>query len=249
MKTIELKVTAENFAEDHSGNNSYECNVFGSKINIFRSVDDEWAFQSEVPRLIAQGSVFVYLEELNFGLQKASKCIRDGGRGDEDGYGVEPDTWMVAYLNSDLKFVSPFALEDSSINRNIANFLEAGIYPFEDDGTVKIDPFYKVERDYRIPDCFKVLKDNNWGFANSKFEIIIPPAYKIIHGDRNGMVCFRQHNDLCGLLNLQNELVIPDIYDYLSFIDEDEFWGCYRARLNGKTGIIDRHNKIIKEII
>ena len=29
------------------------------------------------------------------------ECIAEGYNGDEDGYGVEPDTWMIGYLNKE----------------------------------------------------------------------------------------------------------------------------------------------------
>lgn len=39
-------------------------------------------------------------------------CIRMGDRGDEDGYGVEPDTWLVARLNPDGSWLTPWYIEE-----------------------------------------------------------------------------------------------------------------------------------------
>ena len=246
MEFIELQVTAVNFADlpmdDQIGRN--DKSSFGNRKIEW---DDYFAYREAVPSLIKRGKILASLSNLDFGLMKAFYCIKDGGRGDSDGYGVEPDTWVVAYLNAEMKFVSPFALEDSHINRTIANFLEAKIDPFYQDGSVKNCPFDKVERDFRMPEYFRILRGNDWGFANSRLEMIIPPAYKYAMGDLNNLVHIRMHNDLWGLLNLQNEVVIPAIYDYLTFIDRDEFGGCYRASLNGKTGILNQNNEIIKE--
>lgn len=243
---MELKVTAANFSDlpldDQIGRN--EKSSFGNQKIEW---DDYFAYREAVPEIIKRGQIFASLSNLDFGLIKAIYCIRDGGRGDEDGFGVEPDTWIAAYLNADFKFVSPFALDDSRINRNIANFLEANIDPFNEDGSVKKCPFDKVERDCRMPQYFRILQGNDWGFANSRLEVLISPAYKYVMGDLNNLVRIRMHNDLCGLLNLQNEVVIPAIYDYLTFIDKDEFCCCYRASLNGKEGILNKNNEVVKE--
>jgi len=246
MRSIELKVTSANFADlfldDQVGDN--DTRSFGKqKIDL----DDYFAYKYAIPKIIKEGKIYATIKDEGFNLLSAIHCIKDGGRGDSDGYGVEPDTWIVAYLNMKKEFISPFALADSNINQNISNLLVAGINPVNEDGTIKICPFDKVEKDFRMPGYFRILQGNDWGFANSYLDVLIPPAYKIIYGDRNGKVCFRQHNNLCGLLNLQNEIVIPALYDYLSFIDDEEFLGCYRASLNGKTGVMNQNNEIIKE--
>ena len=246
MESIELKVTAANFAnlalDDQVGNN--DKSSFGKqKIDW----DDYFAYQEAIPEIIKKGKVYATLKDIGFNLLKAFYCIKDGGRGDSDGFGVEPDTWIVAYLNSKKEFVSPFALEDFGINRNISNLLVAGINPVNEDGTIKICPFDNVEKDFRIPRYFKILLANDWGFADSKLNVLIPPSYDYVLGDQNRMVWIRQHNNLCGLLNLENEVVIPALYDRLNYIDEGKHVGCYKATLNGKTGILSQKNEIIKD--
>jgi len=248
MKSIKLTVNASNFVEhlldEQVGDNDNPS--FGMrKIEL----DDYFAYKEQVPEIIREGVLRVIIEEVNFQLMKAISCIKYGGRGDEDGYGVEPDTWIIAYLNLDKEFVSPFALEDSSKNRNISNLLVAGINPMNEDGTIRICPFDKVEKDFRLKGYFQILQGDNWGFANNNLEPIIPPTYKIIYGDRNGLVCFHQHNNLCGLLNLENKVLIPALYDYLNYIDAGMYLGFYKAKLNGKTGILSRNNDIVENFV
>ncbi len=38
-------------------------------------------------------------------------CIEEGDRGDSDGYGVEPDTWVTTYVYPDGSILSPFISE------------------------------------------------------------------------------------------------------------------------------------------
>jgi hypothetical protein len=244
MKSQTIKVTSANFAtlssEEKIGDSDKPS--FG---NMPIDLDDYFAYQAAVPKLIKEGKVYVYLEEVGFNFIRANYCIKDGGRGDSDGYGVEPDTWITAYLNSNEKFVSPLALSDSKINRNISNLLVAGIDPENVDGSIKICPFDKVEKDFRIPDYFKVLKDNDWGFADSKLIDVIPPTYEYIHGDQNGLIWVRLHNRLCGILDLNNQWVLPPIYEFISCIDEGEFKGNYKVKLNGIECVVDRNNTSI----
>ena len=39
-------------------------------------------------------------------------CVREGGHGDEDGYGVEDDTWIVGLLNMDGTWYREWYIED-----------------------------------------------------------------------------------------------------------------------------------------
>ena len=39
-------------------------------------------------------------------------CIREGSHGDEDGYGVEDDTWLVALINEDGTWLHEWYIED-----------------------------------------------------------------------------------------------------------------------------------------
>ena len=43
---------------------------------------------------------------------KLMECIKEGGRGDEDGYGIEDDTWLVAYLTRKGEWKTPFFIVD-----------------------------------------------------------------------------------------------------------------------------------------
>ncbi len=97
-----------------------------------------------------------------------------------------------------------------------------------------------------MPKYFRILKDNNWGFADAELNVLIPPAYKFLYGDLNGLVHFTQHNGLCGLLDIKNEILIPALYDYLICFEENEFIGCYKATINEKTGILSRNNEVVK---
>ena len=52
------------------------------------------------------------------------------------------------------------------------------------------------------------------------------------------MVWVMLENGLKGLLDLQNNIVLPPIYTSLSYIDDGEFKGQYNVVLNGVEDII-----------
>jgi len=109
--------------------------------------DDYYVFSRERQRIFKNGFMYVYAKRIKFNLVEISACINDRGSGDEDGYGVEPDTFVKGYLNLDGEFISPVALEDSNTNTNIKNWLVMDINPVDSSGKIKIFPYEKVERD------------------------------------------------------------------------------------------------------
>ncbi|MGV8135988.1 MAG: hypothetical protein AB2L20_12295 [Mangrovibacterium sp.] len=69
--------------------------------------------------------------------------------------------------------------------------------------------------------------------------------YKMINIDFNGLIWVRLENDLCGILNWENEFVIPPEYSYLSYIEDGDLKGCYQATKGDLSGIINLENKFI----
>ena len=207
--------------------------------------DGRCAYLIEIPKYIKKGIVEVYAKAIEFGLIEISKVIQEGDRGDSEGFGVEPDTWIVAYLNRKGEFVSPFSLCNSKSNQNIKNWLVAGINPLDENGTVKSCAFDKVENAFQLSGYFHVQVGERWGLADKNLQIIIPLEYKMLHSDQNGLVWVRLNNDFCGILNLGNRFKIPPEYEYLSCIDQGDLKGYYRATKNSRSGIIDRDNHII----
>lgn len=39
-------------------------------------------------------------------------CIEEGDHGDEDGYGIEPDTWLIRELNPKGNWIGPFRVQE-----------------------------------------------------------------------------------------------------------------------------------------
>ena len=85
--------------------------------------------------------MYVTAERIKFNLVQISACINDRGCGDEDGFGVEPDTFVEGYLSIDGEFVSPVALEESNTNTKIKNCLAMDVSPVDSLRTIKIFPY------------------------------------------------------------------------------------------------------------
>lgn len=207
--------------------------------------DDYFTFSSERRKIIKNGFMYVSAERIKFKLVILSACIKDGGRGDEDGFGVEPDTYVKGYLSLDGEIISPVALEESNTNTNIKNWLVLDINPVDSSGKIKIFPYEEVEKEYNLPGYFEVKKGKNVGLIDKELNLIIPITYKMIHGDGNGLIWVRLHNDLCGIVDLKNNVKIPPVYNYLSYIDNGEYKGLYVTELNGMHGLINQEHQII----
>lgn len=208
-----------------------------------RDSDDRSAYLIEIPKFIREGIIEVYAKAIEFGLIEISKIIQEGDHGDSDGFGIEPNTWIMAYLNLRGEFVSPFSLQKSKSNRNMKNHLVSGINPVDENGEINSCPFDVIEAAFRLPGYFSVALDDNWGLADKNLNLIIPPEYKMIHAELDRLVWVRLHNNLCGILDLKNHFVIPPIYDYLSYIENGDFMGNFKVEKNGITGIIDQNNQ------
>lgn len=209
--------------------------------------DDYFTFSRERRKMIANGFLYVGAERIKFDLIELTKCIQDRGVGDEDGFGVEPDTFVKGYLNIDGGFVSPIALEDSNTITNIKNWLLMDINPVDPTGSVKNFPYDEVEKTYRLPGYFEVNKNGNVGIIDKNLNLIIPLTYKMLHGEANGLVWVRLHNSLCGIIDLQHNIKIPPVYNYLSYIDTGKYKGLYVAELSGKHGLIDQDNNTVMQ--
>jgi len=85
----------------------------------------------EISKIIQTGQISTYIEWYDVGLIELLYCIKRGGNGDIDGYGVEPDIWIVDYLDFYGNFIFLFLLSDSELNVNIENILNKWINPIE----------------------------------------------------------------------------------------------------------------------
>jgi hypothetical protein len=207
---------------------------------------DSLSFSSMSSKYKERGFLVCGAERIGFGLIELTDCIHEGDRGDSDGYGVEPDTWIKAYANLKGEIVSPFALSDTELNINVENWLKLKINPVGEDGKIKICPYDKVHKAHDLEGYFIVEKDGSEGLIDRKMNLIIPLDYQMIHGDENGLVWVKMHNNLCGITDLNNHFIIPAMYDSLYYINKGEYDGFYEAVLNNTRGIIDCNNKIIK---
>ncbi len=76
-------------------------------LNVNLEYQDFWDFEAKG---IKEGVVYVNLDLASPDKIIVRKAIREGSHGDEDGYGVEPDTWVSAVLDRNGNFVQPFYL-------------------------------------------------------------------------------------------------------------------------------------------
>jgi len=139
--SILIRVNEESFAKPDLTLASLEVHPIGNLEMRFKLFDDERVYSTEIPALIETKLIRVHAQYAGFGLIQLSKCIKDGGRGDEEGFDVEPDTWIEAYCNQDGKLVAPFTLDECLSIKSIKGWLKAGINPIDSEGKIKVFPF------------------------------------------------------------------------------------------------------------
>ena len=239
-----ILVTEFNFHLEDSTSFQVRSKKMSARYEFFAN-DDYSTFILERFETVEKGFVIATARRIEYGLIEITKCIQDRGIGDSDGFGVEPDTWIKAYANLRGKLISPFALNSSQTNNNINNWFEMKISPIDEAGQIKLCPYDKVSHVYRFEDYFIAEKDENCGLIDRKLQVVIPIQYKMIFIEANGLVWVKLQNNLCGILNFENNFVIPPIYSYLSYIDKGEYKGFYNVEINGESKIIDESNLII----
>ena len=75
------------------------------------SFDDLGKYNKEICKLVREGYVYGYAKLVGDTVE-AKYCIEDRGVGDEDGYGVEPDEWLIAKLDLNGNYIERFHLID-----------------------------------------------------------------------------------------------------------------------------------------
>lgn len=78
------------------------------------SFDNSVAIQygKQVHDFIQRGHIRADAEYVD-NVVKLAYCIEEGDHGDEDGFGVEPDTWIFAILDLNGKFIQRFGFEEN----------------------------------------------------------------------------------------------------------------------------------------
>jgi hypothetical protein len=244
-----IPVTKDNFAELHSPL-YYEADR--DNVNFrqrYLESEDRTAYLVEIPKIIEKGIVRANAHFIEYNLIELTCSIRRGDMGDSDGFGVEPDTWIKGYLNYQGEFVSPFSLPDSPVNQNIKNWFVVEQNPVDAEGKVRTCPFETIECEYNMKGFFSAGIGKNFGLIDKKLNIVIPLEYKMIYAKTNQLVRVHLHNDLCGILDLDNHFIVPPVYEYLEPIEKGKFAGCFKAVINGRLGYIDRNNKAVSEFV
>lgn len=87
--------------------------VYVNEQNFGDKVKKEYA--SEIKNICLKGEIYTRVFLLKSDVMYLMYCIEEGDHGDEDGYGVEPDTWMASFVDRSGNFIVPFELANSSL--------------------------------------------------------------------------------------------------------------------------------------
>jgi hypothetical protein len=89
-------------------------------------------------------------------------------------------------------------------------------------------------------------KEKLWGYQNSIGETIIEPQYQYVRSFSEGYAIVAQ-NDRLGVIDKENNYIIPTEYDHLRYAGNHKFIFGYKAKYFGEynLGIISSDNKVI----
>lgn len=88
----------------------------------------------------------------------------------------------------------------------------------------------------------RVVKHGKMGLIDFKGQLIIPPIYDVLEDEESKDVIFFKDDDKFGYLNLNNNIVIPCIYEYATGFVKDI--NLTVVAKNGKYGFIDKNGEV-----
>lgn len=66
----------------------------------------------KLQKILKEGLTYASLSWVAENEIKVMECLEEGSNGDEDGYGVEPDTWMIGYLDKEGTLLGCFEIRE-----------------------------------------------------------------------------------------------------------------------------------------
>lgn len=82
------------------------------------------------------------------------------------------------------------------------------------------------------------VQNNKYGIADGT-KILAKPIYKQIKPVAdNAYFVVKNTSDYAGVIDSKGKLIIPDVYEYIEYFDEDNF----KVRKNDKWGIVNKYN-------
>lgn len=174
----------------------------------------------------------------------------------------DPQSRRWGYMNEKLEIIV-----DPTLNTMSPEKFSCGLAVFNNDtrdkygyidklGNVVIQPKFTRAASflgsYAVVSETAAMKKSYWDWAGSAKDIygvidktgayVIVPEYDYLDCC-NEEIMIAEKNDLYGMIDIQNNIIIPFTYEGLSKTGFNE--GEFYAKFNGKWGIIDKYNKII----
>lgn len=118
------------------------------------------------------------------------------------------------------------------INRNGKEVVPV-VYDRVEAGALSKNSYNKYDR---------IVKHGKMGLVDFNGDIIIPPLYDIIEDEEGKDLIFFKEGDNYGYISLNNQIVIPCIYDYTTGFAKDSELTVVGK--NGKFGFIDKNGNI-----
>lgn len=120
-----------------------------------------------------------------------------------------------------------------------------GKYGFIDTNNKTVVPFIYDNAYFFSDGLALVQKDGKYGFINHQGNVVIELKYQFAQLFSDGLASVSIDGNKFGAINMKNEIVIPFVYDSISYAD----FGVMAVEKNGKYGVINNKNEIVIPII
>lgn len=154
------------------------------------------------------------------------------------------------YIDKEGTLVIPFQFDRADVFSG--GFAPAGIFDGRKMGYINtsgeiVIPLIYDETYVFNDDGYAVVKQGDkYGAIDEDNNIIIPLEYNalIIH---NEVVLFKDENEKCGLMNMRGEIIVPAIYEDISWSRDDN--GIFFVLQDGKVALINKSGEFITDFI
>ena len=142
-----------------------------------------------------------------------------------------------------LKHIFELAVEEyHQIYGEVEHFEQDGLWGLKDeDGKVIVEPIYDELYGFAGEDLAVIYKDEKYGYLHKSGKVHIGPMYQDAYDFEGGKAIVKL-DDKYGVINIQNTVVIPFVFDEITALDDE---GNFTVQKHNKWGVIDSEGKTV----
>ena len=202
--------------------------------------------------LATQTEINVYCRFHPEGYISLSSCVIRGDYGDSDGFGMEDDIDMAAYMNPIKRRITPFT-SDKSTNCNLFRYMMICNLSMDD---IKKSGLTDIRtEDYYSLGYFPAKRNGYWGVVDSFLNVLIPFDYEAVYIFSNATAKVETKGIKTGVVDMHHRVIIPPKYRFheIRYMNDSDglYSGCrmghYRVRSEWLDMVLDTDGNFEKK--